>query len=135
MPPITRWFIKSSLLFLVFALVVAVWLAAAPLGLDAVPGLSPVFFHFFLVGWVTQMIMGIGYWFFPKFSAEQPRGSEALGWATFGLLNVGLALRGLAEPLFSMNAGGAWALALVLSAVLQWLAGLLFVLNTWRRIK
>lgn len=135
MPSVTRFFIKSSLLYLAAALGLAAWLAGQSIGLPVVPGLSPVFFHFFLVGWVTQMIMGVGYWFFPKFSAEQPRRSERLGWAVFWLLNAGLLLRGLAEPLLSVNPDSYWGPALVISALLQWLAGVLFVVNTWGRIK
>lgn len=135
MPAVTRWFIKSSLIYLAAALAIAVWLAGQPLGTEAVPGLSAVFFHFFMVGWVTQMILGVGYWFFPKYSPEQPRRSERLGWAVFWLLNVGLLMRGLSEPLFSMNGATTWGMVLIVSAVLQWLAGLLFVINTWSRIK
>lgn len=135
MPTVTRWFIKSSLLYLAAALGLAIWLAGPPFGLPVVPGLSPVFFHFFLVGWITQMIMGVGYWFFPKFNPQQPRRSERLGWAVFWLLNAGLLLRGLAEPLLSMDPGSYWVLALVFSATLQWLAGVMFVINTWGRIK
>ncbi|MEX2162514.1 MAG: hypothetical protein WD751_11480 [Anaerolineales bacterium] len=135
MPAVTRWFIKSSLLYLAAALALAIWLAGQPFGLPVVPGLSPVLFHFFLVGWVTQMIMGVGYWFFPKFNLQQPRRSEPLGWAVFWLLNAGLLLRGLAEPLLSMGPGFYWVAALVSSAILQWLAGVLFVVNTWARIK
>ncbi len=135
MPAVTRWFIKSSLIYLAAALGLALWLAGQSIGFAVVPGLSPVFFHFFLVGWVTQMIMGVGYWFFPKYSPEQPRRSERLGWTVFGLLNAGLLLRGMAEPLFSLEADATWGTALVISAVLQWLAGFLFVVNTWGRIK
>jgi hypothetical protein len=135
MPSVTRWFIKSSLLYLAAAFGLALWLAAQPLGFALAPGLSPVFFHFFLVGWVTQMIMGVGYWFFPKFSIEQPRRSERLGWVIFWLLNAGLLLRGLAEPLLAVNPDSVWGLVLVSSAILQWFAGILFVVNAWGRIK
>ncbi|MCW5875335.1 MAG: hypothetical protein KIS85_00510 [Anaerolineales bacterium] len=131
MPAITRWFIKASLLYLVLALGLAIAQAA---GLS-IPGLSAVYFHLFLVGWVTQMIMGVGFWFFPKYNQQRPRGSEAAAWATFWLLNLGLLLRALAEPLFSGQAQPLWAWVLVASAAMQWLAGLLFVLNSWPRIK
>lgn len=136
MPAVTRWFIKSSLLYLAVSLAIAIWLAGQSIGIAAVvPGLSPVFFHFFLVGWVTQMIMGVGYWFFPKYSPERPRRSEKFGWAIFWQLNVGLLLRGLSEPLLAATSNSYWGTALIVSAVLQWLAAVLFVTNTWGRIK
>ena len=72
---------------------------------------------------------------FPRRSQEKPRGSEILGWATYGLLNLGLLLRGVGEPLHALQPAAGWGWLLALSAVWQWLAGLAFVLNTWRRVK
>ena len=132
MPTVTRAFIKASLAYLAAALGLQIWQAIPEL---AVPGLSPVYFHFFLVGWVTQMIMGVAHWFFPKFSPELPRRSERLAWAVFGLLNGGLLLRGVAEQLYTGNPAPGWGAALAASAALQWLAAVLFVVNVWGRVK
>ena len=123
MPPLTRWYIKLSLVYLVAALAASVWQAAGgPLWL------TPIYIHLLVVGWITGMIFGVAYWMFPKFSKEQPRGMSGLAVATFTLLHAGLLLRIVAEPL---QAGG----LLVLSAVSQWLAGVGFIVNTWPRVK
>jgi len=122
-PPLTRWYIKLSLVYLVAALAASVWQAA-----DGPLWLTPVYIHLFVVGWITGMIFGVAYWMFPKFSKEQPRGMNGLAVATFTLLHAGLVLRIVAEPL---QAGG----LLVLSAVSQWLAGVGFIVNTWPRVK
>jgi hypothetical protein len=97
--------------------------------------LTPIYFHLLMVGWVTQLIFGVALWMFPKFSAAQPRGNERLGWATFWLLNVGLLLRVIGEPLVVLQPETAAGLLVALSAVLQWLAGMGFVLNTWPRVR
>ena len=97
--------------------------------------LRPVYIHLLTVGWITQLIIGVGYWMFPKFSRENPRGSERLAWATFILLNVGLALRVISEPQVSILAKPDLRWMLALSAVLQLVAGWLFVINTWARVK
>ena len=137
MPTLTRWFIKSSLGYFVAALVIAVLLALqAPLNLPLAMGsLMPVYFHLFMVGWIAQFIFGVIYWMFPRFSKEKPRGSEGLAWATYGLINVGLILRVIGEPVSALQpqAGFGWLLAL--SAILQWLGGMAFVFNTWGRVK
>jgi cbb3-type cytochrome oxidase subunit 1 len=137
MPPLTRWFIKSSLVYLIAALITGVTLAMqAPLHLPpAIRSLMPVYLHLFMVGWVAQFIFGVVYWMFPKYSKEKPRGSQELAWATYGLLNVGLILRAVGEPLQALRpeAGFGWLLAL--SAVLQWLGGMAFVINSWARVK
>jgi hypothetical protein len=58
-----------------------------------------------------------------------------LGWATFWLINIGLALRLVAEPLHTLNPQTGFDWLLALSAVFQWLAGMGFVINTWTRMK
>ncbi len=124
MPVITRWFVRTALVYLVAAL-----LAGIALLLPGTPGgLQPAYFHMLMVGWVTQLIFGVVYWMFPKYSTAQPRGSDRLGWACYVLLNAGLVLRVAGEPL-------ALGPLLAVSAVLQWLAGLAFVANTWVRVK
>jgi hypothetical protein len=137
MPPLTRWFIKTALLYFVAALIIGAVLAArSVLRLPPViAGLGPVYLHLFMVGWITQLIFGVAYWMFPVYSKEHPRGNEKLALATYGLLNVGLLLRAVAEPLHALRPGTGWGWLLVLAAVLQWLAGLGFVVNTWGRVK
>lgn len=97
--------------------------------------LMPVFLHLFIVGWLTQLIFGVMHWMFPKDTREKPRGDENLVWWVYALLNGGLLLRAVAEPLNIAAASGVWDVALVISAALQWLAGLGFVANSWRRVK
>jgi hypothetical protein len=137
MPVLTRWFIKSSLVFFIAALVAGVAQASnRVMDLPPIIGfLSPVYIHLFLVGWVTQLIFGVVFWMFPKFSQQNPRRNERLGWATFALLNSGLFLRVVGEPLHAVypTSGLGWVVAL--SALLQWMAGMGFIANTWGRVK
>jgi hypothetical protein len=137
MPTLTRWFIKSALLYLVAALLLGVLLVFRPL-LNLLPViglLSPAYFHLFMVGWVTQMIFGVIYWMFPIITRARPRGNEQLGWATYVMLNAGLLLRVIGEPLAVVRAGSGVGWLLVISATLQWLAAVLFVVNAWPRVK
>ncbi len=137
MPLVTRTFIKTALLFFVAALLCGILLALRlllnlPLWIS---GLVPVYFHLLMVGWITQMIIGVAYWMFPKLSKENPRGSEALAWSTYGLLTGGLLLRVVAEPAHLVSIWPIWGWLLAGSALLQWLGALTFVANTWPRIK
>lgn len=137
MPALTRWFLKMSLVYFVLAMFLGVFIAArAPLNLAiSTSAFSPIFFHLFMVGWVAQLIFGVVFWMFPKYSKEKPRGSERLGWIGFWLLNIGLALRLVGEPAQAMNPGPLWGWMLAASAVLQWAGGMAFVINTWGRVK
>jgi hypothetical protein len=137
MPLLTRLFVKTALVCFIATLLVGLALAL-PAGL-ALPlifsTLGPVYFHLFMVGWITQLIFGVAFWMFPKFSRIQPRGSESLAWATYWLLNVGLCLRVIGEPLTVVQPGNRWGWLLPLSATLQWLAGVAFLINTWPRVR
>jgi len=137
MPFFSRLVIRTSLVYLAAALVTGLLLAAGPIRwLPAtVAVLNPVYFHLFMVGWVTQLIVGVAYWMFPKFSRTQPRGSAALAWTTYLGLNLGLLLRAVAEPALALDPGGGWGQMLALAALLQWLGGVAFVANTWPRVK
>lgn len=132
MPREARWFIKTSLLYLVLALAAGVVLAW-PASRGFAPSLYPTYLHLFTVGWLTQLIFGVAFWLFPRHSREQPYGRRALVWASYGCLNVGLLLRAATEPFAGQEAFGRWSL--VVAALLQWLGGLLFVIHLWPRVK
>ena len=136
MPPLTRWFVKTSFLYLILALVAGLLLILqSTFKWNAAVGLFPVYIHLFVLGWLTQLIFGVVYWMFPKYSNEKPRGSESLGWWTYVLLNVGLLLRVIAEPIQSIQPNPLSGWTLVAAALIQFLAGLAFVINSWGRVK
>src|SRR5574338_500029 len=100
MPPLTRWFVKTSFVYLILALVTGLLLMMQSTFKWIMPsGFFPIYVHLFVLGWLTQLIFGVVYWMFPKYSNEKPRGSEALGWWTYALLNIGLLVRTIAEPI------------------------------------
>lgn len=135
MPTVSRWFVRSALVALVLGLATAALLAAR--GALGLPGwvalLDPVALHLLTVGWLTQMVFGVAFWMFPRHSAQAPRGSDRLAWLAWAGLNLGLAVRAVAEPLAA--AGTRVPGLLITSAVLQLAAGIAFVANTWPRIK
>jgi hypothetical protein len=133
MPLLTRWFLKAALLYLVLALCAGILLVLP--NTSPIAGAFPVYFHLLTFGWLTQLIFGIALWMFPKYSPEKPRGYEWLGWSTFVFLNAGLILRAIFEPMnaFASSTFSGWML--VIAAVFQWLSGVTFVANTWKRVR
>ena len=68
MPTLTRWCIKTALVYFVTALVLGVAMQSRHL-LAAVPMLSllwPAYLHLLMVGWITGLIFGVAYWLFPR---------------------------------------------------------------------
>jgi len=129
MPPVTRWHVKLSLLYLVAGL----GLGIVQVGEGGSELFAP-YVHLLVVGWITQMIFGVAYWMFPRLSKDSPRGSNHLAVAACVLLNVGLLLR-VAIELLQVRHPARLGGLLAVSALAQWLAGLAFVINTWPRVK
>jgi hypothetical protein len=134
MPQISRWYIRTSLLYFVASLLIGIPLSLrASLSLPPVFGtMAPAYFHLFLVGWIMQLIFGVIFWLFPK-PAGKLFAWEPAAWGSWGLLNCGLLLRAVAEPLATRQPGSPWGWALVISALLQWLAGLALIVIVWPR--
>jgi hypothetical protein len=136
MPSLVRSFVKAAFVWLVVALGMKS-LALLPAG-ASLPAIVPVSWHLLFVGWLMQFIFGIAHWMLPTRPGArkaQLRGDERLMWGVFVLLNLGLALRMVAEPLHLIQPGPLWTVLLVASAWLQWLAGVGFVANSWQRAR
>lgn len=139
MPPLTRWFVKTSFVYFALSLLLGVLLAAQSAWniLPSAAAFFPTYFHLLAEIWISMLIIGVVFWMFPKYSLDRPRRSERTAWASYILLNAGLLLRLFSEPANSLAASPAalWDILLILAAMLQWLGGLAFVVNTWGRVK
>ena len=137
MPWLTRWFIKSALVYFAVSMLVGVALSAQ--GVVRLPpviaALMPVYVHLFMVGWVTQMIFGVAYWMFPRVSKQNGDREQGLALVTYITVNLGLIVRALAEPGFALRPAAGWGGMLILSAVLQWIGALAFVGTVWPRVR
>ncbi|OQA45926.1 MAG: hypothetical protein BWY52_01064 [Chloroflexi bacterium ADurb.Bin325] len=141
MPKLARFFVKSALVYLVLGSMIAgLALSGAGNLPPALLALRPLAWHLLAVGWATQLIFGVAFWMFPHMAGSQPRdanarGDERLVTAVFWALNVGLALRVLAEPWVMLRPNPVIAALLPLSATLQLGAVVVFVIITWPRVR
>jgi hypothetical protein len=150
MPKTTRLFTKASVLYLCLGSLLGAlllfhrWL---PLG-SWVPALKASHVSFLLQGWLTQLILGVAWWLLPPLHiglrpdaplpvrrGQTQRGSEPLFWATFVLLNAGILLRGLCEPLQTWTGSPLFGAMVASSEPLLLLAAAGFVANTWSRVR
>lgn len=108
----------------------------------AIPGdwrlwMSPSHGHILFVGWFLQFALGIAYWLLPRKRTDTlPLGyRERTGLAGAAVLNVGLFLRVIAEPLERTgNASDGTLTLLALSSILQVVAVAVFILQLWPRV-
>jgi hypothetical protein len=140
MPPLARTYVKAAFAYLIAALLLGA-LMALDRWLDLGRWLRVVYLsqlHLLMVGWITQLAMGVAYWIFPRFLKEQrrqPRGSDSLAWAVLVALNAGLLLRFAFEPLYLMGPRPWMAPILAMSGLLQAFAGLGFGWLIWGRVR
>lgn len=137
MPTLTRWHLKAGLIYFVLALLLGLGFRLQPVAdlPEQIHNFRPLYYHFLMVGWITQIIIGVSIWMFPRASREYPRGDARLGWATFYLLNAGLLLRLFSEPFVNEIQTDIFAIMLFFSGLFQWGAALLYTLNIWSRVK
>jgi hypothetical protein len=119
------------MVFFVLSLVAALIME---IDIAALPAIMPLFWHMLMVGWITQIIFGVSIWMFPGRNREEGFKAQKWGWLTFLFLNAGLVLRIISEPLVSTSASEIWKLLLVGSALLQFVAGVTYLIEMWPRI-
>jgi hypothetical protein len=137
MPRLTRWTIKTALVYLAVGLGSGL-LYWANQQWDFAPvfsTFSPTYLHLITVGWLTQLIYGVIYWMFPIIRKDNMRGSPAAAWSVYLLLNSGLILRTLCEPWRGLEINDVNGIGLVISAFLQAAAGIAFVAVCWPRVR
>lgn len=81
-----------------------------------------------IFGWTLQFVMGIAFWILPRFSHEPRYGRVGLGWCSFWVFNVGVAVAAI----------GGWFMAdvaLLLGRLAMLLAMLFFAVMIWPRVK
>ena len=129
MPRLSVWFIRSALLHLAVGITMGAIILAHK-GIPFYPfawRFLPAHIEFLLFGWIVQLVMGVGFWIFPRF--WRSRGDERPAWVAFGLLNVGVWLAAFG-PMFGLS-----ALVTLIGRIFETGAALAFALHAWPRIK
>lgn len=134
MPPITRWFIKTAIVYLLAGIILA-FVSELPT-LNAGPLLLPVYWHMIVIGWITQVIMGVSIWMFPRKKRHRKKTQSFSAVAAFGTLNTGLILRFLSEPFLPLFTDSfSIRVVIIISSLLQ-VAGILFyIAEMWPRVQ
>ena len=138
MDRVSIFLVRAALLWLVLGFA----LGALMLSDALVPGtwrswFAPTHGHILFVGWFLQFAIGVGYWLLPrKRSPARPEGyHETRAMVAFALLNTGLLLRVIAEPLDHMGRrSDVLVSGLAVSSVLQFAAIVIVVTQLWGRI-
>ena len=150
MPTTSRAFTKASFASLVVGsvlgalLLVNRWLCLGPV----LTSLRVSHIPFRVVGWLTQLILGVAWWLFPPLAwgrrpgeptpvlrGQAQRGHEPLFWITFASLNTGILLRALFSPLSSLLPMQVFATLSNVADLFLVAAAIAFVVNIWKRVR
>ncbi|MDX1591108.1 MAG: hypothetical protein R3283_04040 [Balneolaceae bacterium] len=134
MPKVTRWMIKAGLVYLAAGVILA-GMHDILAGLTGV-SLLAVYWHMIVMGWVTQVIIGVSIWMFPGRRRGRKREESLLHWMVFALLNTGLVVRFGLEPMLSGTETGMWIQAgVIMSALFQAGAVFVYLAEMWPRLQ
>jgi hypothetical protein len=130
MPRFTFWAVRLSLIYLLLGFSLGALLLANKGILIAawIWKLLPLHIEFLLFGFISQLVMGIAFWILPRFSGGS-RGNEKNYWVSIIFMNLGVWMVG-GEGGFGQPG---WLL--LVGRVFEGIAALLFILNSWLRVK
>ncbi len=133
MPPITRWFIKSGMIYFLAGIVLA-FVAELPI-VNTGALLLPVYWHMLVLGWITQIIMGVSIWMFPRRNRELRSVQTMPAVLAFWTLNAGLLLRIFTEPFIPLYPNTVWmTTVVVLSSALLFVSVVFYLIEIWPRV-
>ena len=134
MPATSRVTIKASIVYLAVGAILGAllfihrWLPLGP----AIPVLKITHVHFLIVGWLTQLILGVAWWLFPplKIGRErgsgtprrrgtEQRGSAVMFWANVSAEAQRATIRTITERIYALPCG-AGASFVTGAAILTW---------------
>lgn len=150
MPTTSRLFVKASLIYFGVGAVIGALLLVnrwVPLG-SPILALRASHVQVLIVGWLTQLILGVAWWLFPPMAlrrrpnrprpirrGQAQRGSEPLFWGTFACLNAGILLQAVFAPLYTWTDVSAFNFLAGISGLFLLLAACTFVANMWGRVR
>ncbi len=130
MPRLSRWFIRTALIYLLLGVTFGALLLAHK-GVPLHPALwswLPAHIEFLLMGWVVQLSFGVAFWILPRYWKLPRRPKEGLVQIAFVLLNLGIWLVVLATTL------GVGLRMLFIGRLLEVSAVGFFAVHIWQRI-
>ncbi|MFA7228152.1 MAG: hypothetical protein WC061_03880 [Melioribacteraceae bacterium] len=133
-----RYFIKTSIIFLVIGILTGFYMLVEKnyYGIWPHPDLVSAHTHLILLGSVMMMIMGVALWFFPRPEKDDPLYKPGLILACYYIMTISTAVRFIGQVLSSLiTVSEILKLVLLLSAMGQVAGLILFFVSMWGRIR
>jgi len=132
-----RYFIKTSIIFLVIGILSGLYMMIAQkiFGIFPHPELVSAHSHIILLGSVMMMIMGVALWFFPRPEKDDKLYKPDLILFIYYLFTLSTLIRFITQLLFSFYLVEFLRWAIVVASILQVTGIILFFISIWGRIR
>lgn len=132
-----RYFIKTSLAFLVLGIITGLYMSFAKYIYQSgyTQELISAHTHLILVGSVMMMIMGVALWFFPRPEKDDKKYNPDLISVTYWTLSISTFLRFVFQVTASFYFFSWVNIAIAIFSLLQVVAMILFFYSMWGRIR
>ncbi len=137
MTPLVRRYVKTSFVFLLLGLALGAYITVTVnlFGRAAPWPLVTAHTHLLLVGFVLMLIFGVATWMFPRPGKEDVRYQPWLAEGVYWLLTMSTAVRAVGELGLAATGARAGSVLAAVGGLGQVVAGLLFVVNMWVRVR
>ncbi|MFA3782477.1 cbb3-type cytochrome c oxidase subunit I [Melioribacteraceae bacterium 4301-Me] len=132
-----RYFIKTSVIFLILGILTGLYMSLAKYVLNTIytQELVSAHTHIILVGSVMMMIMGVALWFFPRAEKDDKKYNPNLILITYWMMTISTLVRFI----FQVIAGFVYITwlnyVISLASLFQVIAMILFFYSMWGRIR
>ena len=132
-----RYFIKTSIIFLITGILTGLYMSFNKHLLNAgvLPEIISAHTHIILVGSVMMMIMGVALWFFPRAEKNDKKYNPLLILFTYWLMTISTALRFLFQIASAFTFLNFVEVCISIFSSLQVIAIILFFFAIWGRIR
>ena len=133
-----RYFIKTSIIFLIVGLVTGLYMLFAKTYLNQWPNpeLVSAHTHIILSGSVMMMIMGVALWFFPRPEKNDTLYKPGLILASYYIITISTSLRFISQVISSFTSQNEILKFFLFVSAIGQIAGLVvFFISMWGRIR
>lgn len=132
-----RYFIKTSVIFLIIGILTGLYMSVSKyvLKIGYSQELISAHTHLILVGSVMMMIMGVALWFFPRAEKNDKKYNPDLILITYWVMTIGTSLRFIFQVVANFLVSNLIQYLIAISSVLQVVAMILFFYSMWGRIR
>jgi len=133
-----RYFVKTSIIFLLIGIVTGLYLLIARNYFDSWPhpDLVSAHTHLILVGSVMMMIMGVALWFFPRAEKDDKLYKPDIILAAYFIITISTLIRFFSQVISAfVLTNELLKFLLTISAIGQILGIIIFFISMWGRIR